>query len=570
MTNPATYIPSILVQKIHAPAFSRRFIINLAKGLLLSSCVITTGASWAEIHTLESIDFSADSGKSTEIRLHTGSIVPVHKVLSSPSKLIVDIDQINIEGTVQTRFSEKNSISHVIIKPTGEHRARLIIRGEHLAAPSISFDQHTNQNKMSQDSRSRIVSDPDYDNLITTMEDDTFTEPEQETALPVKSLPVPTIKTKPQKKPVEALPASIEAKKTVDSPQKHLLPINDSVMSQLSELSQQVKLSSILSHIQSVIPFIPYAAALLFITVMLYILQVKIRRHLAEQELYSETETEKQSPPWENDTAASETAPSSFRAMKQGASFSQLAKLYKDQQTEVQLTEFSKKIKTREELIGLGGLGIQNKATTPKQKPIPAQKPQPTIKKEKPPAPKTGNPLMDLVAEIQSKNHLAAPVPKAPAKKAAKHYQSQAEKPKVNPAASRFNPKRTVSTDEPTMLERHQAEQVQRNLMEQLRQQELQAKQPINRAAAGQKKITKPNFQSVPPEQVTNRTNKAKQTGVFHPPKNDRNGNQLFKQAEASLPDNPEVLNFLRNVADLMEKEGNTTIAKSIQKNITR
>jgi RecB family exonuclease len=113
-----------------------RRIWLLALGLALSP--LFSAQSWAETYDLQSVDF-ATAGDKTNIILHTGSIVPVQKVLVSDNKLILEIDQVNTDETVHTNFSGASNISHVIMQPIDEHKIRMIIRGEGLGTPSVAF-----------------------------------------------------------------------------------------------------------------------------------------------------------------------------------------------------------------------------------------------------------------------------------------------------------------------------------------------------------------------------------------------------------------------------------------------
>src|SRR5689334_8830005 len=80
----------------------------LAMGLALTP--LFSAAGWADTYNLQSVDF-ATAGDQTNIILHTGSIVPVQKVLISDTKLILDIDQVNTDDTVHTNFAGAGNIS---------------------------------------------------------------------------------------------------------------------------------------------------------------------------------------------------------------------------------------------------------------------------------------------------------------------------------------------------------------------------------------------------------------------------------------------------------------------------
>src|SRR5689334_2920139 len=79
----------------------RRFWL-LALGLAITP--LFAMPVWADNYNLESVDFVSAGGQ-TNIIMHTGSIVPVQKVLVSDTKLILDIDQVNTDETVNTNFN---------------------------------------------------------------------------------------------------------------------------------------------------------------------------------------------------------------------------------------------------------------------------------------------------------------------------------------------------------------------------------------------------------------------------------------------------------------------------------
>ncbi len=107
--------------------------------LVSSLLVLMTGQAWAaDVFPLERVEFLTDRNQ-TDIILHTGSIVPYHKVLVSENKLIIDIDQVSAEQTVRTNFSGAPNVSHVVIQPLSEKKLRLIVRGEHLNEPTLAF-----------------------------------------------------------------------------------------------------------------------------------------------------------------------------------------------------------------------------------------------------------------------------------------------------------------------------------------------------------------------------------------------------------------------------------------------
>ncbi|MEB3286262.1 MAG: hypothetical protein VKJ04_02045 [Vampirovibrionales bacterium] len=90
---------------------------------------------------LASIEFNP-TGAATNIQFRSETVLPYHIAYNSDTKLMIDIDNVASEDTIDTEFlgaSEVSAISNVVIQPTSKDSLRLIIRGEHLASPKISF-----------------------------------------------------------------------------------------------------------------------------------------------------------------------------------------------------------------------------------------------------------------------------------------------------------------------------------------------------------------------------------------------------------------------------------------------
>lgn len=125
--------------------FNRRMGIPAAMALLGMSVV---GTAYAEdAFPLQSIDFVSNN-HATEIFLHTGSIVPYRTVLSTDNKIVVDVDRVIAEQTVKTNFTQAENVSNVVLQPLSSRTMRLIIRGDRLGKPSVAFkdvNAHANE-----------------------------------------------------------------------------------------------------------------------------------------------------------------------------------------------------------------------------------------------------------------------------------------------------------------------------------------------------------------------------------------------------------------------------------------
>lgn len=113
--------------------------IQALLGLALCLPLLAVPAWARDTFRLDSVDFISTNGR-THIIMHTGSMLPVQKVMVSDSKLVLDIDRVDADESVRTNFSGAGNVSHVILKPLNEHKIRMIIRGENLGAPVVAFN----------------------------------------------------------------------------------------------------------------------------------------------------------------------------------------------------------------------------------------------------------------------------------------------------------------------------------------------------------------------------------------------------------------------------------------------
>ena len=98
--------------------------------------------SLAQSFPLQTIDLISNAG-STEVLLHTGSIVPYQTVLATDNKVVIDVDNVDPDQTIRTNFSQAKNVSHVILQPLTNNKIRLIVRGEDLGQPVVAFRDAT-------------------------------------------------------------------------------------------------------------------------------------------------------------------------------------------------------------------------------------------------------------------------------------------------------------------------------------------------------------------------------------------------------------------------------------------
>ncbi len=115
----------------------RRFVLGLA----LSVALMTSGSTMAfakDAQELEKVDFVSLNG-ATEINLYAGEGIK-HKAISvSENKLVIDLKGVNVTKTVRTNFSHARNVDNIVFQPLSNEKIRLIIRGHHLGRPLIAF-----------------------------------------------------------------------------------------------------------------------------------------------------------------------------------------------------------------------------------------------------------------------------------------------------------------------------------------------------------------------------------------------------------------------------------------------
>lgn len=113
------------------------FSFGLLSALTLSGSFVSVLAE--DRYPLQSIDFVSQGNNTTGILFHTGSHVPYRTILASDSKIVIDVDDVQADQTVKTNFANADNISHVVLQPLSKSTVRLIIRGEHLGNPKVAF-----------------------------------------------------------------------------------------------------------------------------------------------------------------------------------------------------------------------------------------------------------------------------------------------------------------------------------------------------------------------------------------------------------------------------------------------
>lgn len=553
-----------------------RHFHSLALGVALTSCL--SAPVWAENFDLDSVDFDS-SGDQTQIMLHTGSIVPVQKVLITNSKLILDIDQINMDGTIHTNFASAGNISHVIMQPVSEHKIRMIIRGENLGRPSVAFYDaqngsysHVNSHDASppqsvenvirnskgenldrdvnqalhqlQEEGMQTANLQSTENALAREKPISLQDQSRESIGTEKATPLPIDKTAPafgEEEPISfggIAPEKTENNRAIHHPDK-LVPLTPlALQSSLKEEPGANNTTSfnLLNEIFKANSPIPYAIIGFLLLGIIGFIGYKIIQLKRQGEPHLDDLLEEQS---QGKHVSFREMATAYRSKNDKAS--QNSPIVADPSARTPQRKSS-----AEDMIGLRSLNAP---------PLPSErneKAEPALS------------LEQMIASIQAANapkKTASAMPKTtpPQKQVVHQYlQTQNAKPKAG---------NRQASDEMTVKETKRAQDVQQELLRQAQQKGLlppgstpATAKPVNRAAAAQKTVKRPNFQTIP-------------SGNSLSAKVGANVAQTNKQRQVAekqgpLPGNPEVLNFLRNVAELMEKDGKPEIAKNIHKNL--
>lgn len=533
------------------PPSQARRIWLLALGIALAPCLMAP--VWAENFNLESVDFS-DTDAGMRIVLHTGSIVPVQKVLISDSKVILDIDQVNAGETVRTNFSGASNVSHVIMQPLNDHKIRMIIRGDGLSAPTVAFygaGSSSDGGGLSAEESARLSMET---NAALHRQQDAGMQSAVNTDKSAKSQNgvTPAVDNLALQDEPIAFGGFVDGKSGHGNGKLDLKPTETGILSLHTTEAPGVG-SDVLAQMTSgkLDKYIPYGLlALVMLGAGVFVrhklTQLNPAAHGFEDLLEEQQHGKK-------------------------ASFREMADAYRNKHDDKRVEPANNRKNHADSMIGLRGLHQQELDDI-----MPA--PRPPLEAEETSSPNT---LEQILAAMQAANQPKKPMGVPAPKKQAVNQYMQAQAPKGN-AKSRH------AADEAMLQEMKRAQVAQQELQQQARKQNAaQANKPgytpVNRAAAAKKAVKTPTFQTVPSGNAVNSKNPTPNRAANvspNPAPTQRGYAPVTPKAAANPPSakpagqaplqagNPEVLNFLRNVAELMEKDGKGDIAKSIHKNL--
>jgi hypothetical protein len=514
------------------PFRKQRMLLGLI-GLL----PVLGGTAFAENYPLESIDFIANN-RQTNIILHTGSIVPVQKVMISDNKLMLDIDQIDATETIRTNFTGAANISHVILQPLNEHKIRLIIRGENLGNPSLAFYNASNG---AYNTPNGEAAAPEAAS-IPFKSSETGAEGLQEAAPIVETTKNALLAENeaPITEPIKIQePLKTEAEPILASHLKLMPELNKPAPLSTSKMPSKKSADWMDKFMDTPWSgYLPYAVlAFLILGLGLFIRNrfLKITRpDLQLEDLLMTNQDNSQI---------------SGKTNGKRSSFKEMAEAYRsnrseesDVDTELPVERNNARKADNKDVIGLHSL---NNNDVDADEPIIKARPaapmaQPLASATPPAAPAPGVSLEQLLAAMQK----AQAVTEKP-RRGINPYVP----PQVNPATVSKVGKAAGNKSRVTKPAQGET------AVGGIDWPSTALTAPVNRAVAAKKSapVSTPTATDVSKTQATTK-NASKSL--------------LGNSQQGPLPGNPEVLNFLRNVADLMEKDGKTDIAQNIHKNL--
>lgn len=113
---------------------------KIQSALLLSLTFgLMTSSAWAMLfqNNLKGIELSSTAVE-TRVVLKSDAQVPYRVVSQNPNKIVIDLSSVDPSQSIQTDFASAENIEHVILKPLSNNKLRMVIRGERLGAAAVS------------------------------------------------------------------------------------------------------------------------------------------------------------------------------------------------------------------------------------------------------------------------------------------------------------------------------------------------------------------------------------------------------------------------------------------------
>jgi hypothetical protein len=99
---------------------------------------LSSSTAWALLQNdLRGIELNSTPAE-TRITMKTEGKIPYHVVSQSAEKIVIDFSSIDPTQTVQTDFAAAENIEQVVLKPIGADKLRMVIRGDRMGVPTIN------------------------------------------------------------------------------------------------------------------------------------------------------------------------------------------------------------------------------------------------------------------------------------------------------------------------------------------------------------------------------------------------------------------------------------------------
>lgn len=121
-------------QRIQATRVKRSLLSAVIPMVLLLSSLSLP--AWAQTALLEQIDV-VTSGYGTELKLHADQPVKHRVVSASDQRLVLELEGVVAARSVRTNFAHAKGVRHVIFQPNGPERLKLNISGQNLGKPLV-------------------------------------------------------------------------------------------------------------------------------------------------------------------------------------------------------------------------------------------------------------------------------------------------------------------------------------------------------------------------------------------------------------------------------------------------
>ncbi len=126
------------MKKVHKMRrfFNKIFLLSFITVFSLSNNTFAQEGS----ALLSGIEINPSNNNSYQIVLKSDKKVPFTKIVTADDKIVLELNGIKTEGSVETNYNNAANIDHVIVHPTGNGNLRIFIQGNNVSAGKILFE----------------------------------------------------------------------------------------------------------------------------------------------------------------------------------------------------------------------------------------------------------------------------------------------------------------------------------------------------------------------------------------------------------------------------------------------